>query len=214
MSTAIAIALALAVAGSAVAAGPVAGSAPPPWQALAGGSPVVALDPILQERLEHLASRSALWRNALEAVRHTGRFAIVVTPDRLASLEGLGPSAFRLEPGVLAEVTPVTRGGAHVSGAVVVIDLPLLQRMHERIGSLPGELHADLDRILVHEVYGHAVPYLTAGHLSGRCADPRPDQRPADACAIQRENAVRAELRLGRRHDAGLAGLALARTLR
>jgi hypothetical protein len=63
-------------------------------------------------------------------------------------------------------------------------------------------------------VYGHAVPYLEAGHLSGRCADPEPGQPATQSCAIQRENVVRAELRLGRRTDAALGGLILAGMLR
>jgi hypothetical protein len=69
----------------------------------------------------------------------------------------------------------------------------------------------DLDRILVHEIYGHAVPYLLAGDLSGRCADPQPQERAVDACSIQRENAVRAQLGLGRRVDYGLGDLNLSR---
>jgi len=64
---------------------------------------------------------------------------------------------------------------------------------------------------LVHEIYGHAIPYLLAGDLSGRCADPKRGERASEACSIQRENAVRAELGLGRRTDYGLSDLALAR---
>jgi hypothetical protein len=63
----------------------------------------------------------------------------------------------------------------------------------------------------VHEVYGHALPYVVVGDVAGRCADPGKDERATDACAIRRENAVRAELGLGRRSDPGLLSLALAR---
>ena len=76
---------------------------------------------------------------------------------------------------------------------------------------LPVEKYADLDRILVHEVYGHAFPYLQAGDESGRCPDPAAGERPQDACSIRRENAVRAELGLGRRTDYGLLSLIVGR---
>jgi hypothetical protein len=68
--------------------------------------------------------------------------------------------------------------------------------------------------VLAHEVYGHAIPYLIAGDLSGRCADPVGNQRPEDSCAIARENQIREELKLGNRTDYGLSGLALARRYR
>ena len=74
-----------------------------------------------------------------------------------------------------------------------------------------GTGKTSIARILAHEVYGHAMPYLLAGHLSGKCADPLPGQRATDACAIKRENAIRGELRLGQRRDYGLDGLALVR---
>jgi hypothetical protein len=96
---------------------------------------------------------------------------------------------------------------------MVVVNLPLLKDVH-RSGDLPADLDADLDRILAHEVYGHAVPYLIAGHMSGRCADPLPHQAPVESCAIQRENKVRAELGLGPRTEYGLESLGLVQTFR
>ena len=93
---------------------------------------------------------------------------------------------------------------------VIVVNLRLVQDTHDARLSVPRDFEADLDRILVHEIYGHAVPYLLAGNLSGRCADPKKGESASDACAIRRENAVRAELGLGRRDDHGLYSLALA----
>jgi hypothetical protein len=183
---------------------------PQPTTAIA---PLVVLDPTLQAGLERIASGSPLWRQALEAVKATGRYAIIVTPGQLATRNPDENVALGFDPAVLAEVTPLLHEGSRVIATLVVVNVGLLEQVHRRKGSLPGEFRADLDRILIHEIYGHAVPYLTAGDLSGRCADPQPNQRASDACAIRRENAVRAELRLGRRKDAGLAGLALARML-
>jgi hypothetical protein len=90
------------------------------------------------------------------------------------------------------------------------VNLRLVRQTHDARMSVPREFEADLDRILVHEVYGHAVPYLLAGNLSGRCADPAPQEPAGDACSIRRENAVRSELGLGRRDDHGVFSLRLA----
>lgn len=201
--TAIGVGLAVALLAPAGAAARDAGGEARP-------SPLLASAPALQNSLARIARGSALWREALEAVGRTGRRALIVTPDQIARVSGDARPLVALDPGVLAEVTPVAGDGARVETVLVVINLPLIEEMHARRSSLAGEFEADLDRILAHEVYGHAVPYLLAGSLTGRCPDPRPGERAADACAIQRENAIRAELGLGRRTDSGVHGLLLA----
>lgn len=168
----------------------------------------------LAASLERIAKRSRLWRDAVAAAGRHGRQALVVTPDEVAvadTVAGTGTRPF--DKTVLAGAAPVPRDGFRVDRVLVVVNVDLIERAHRRRGSLPAEMHSDLDRILVHEVYGHALPYLLAGDMSGRCPDPQPGERAVDACAIQRENAVRAELGLGRRIDSGLAGLLLTRSL-
>lgn len=167
--------------------------------------------PVIQASLDRIAAGSALWRDALRAVESTGRRAAILTADRVVVAEPGRRSHRPFDATVLAEVAPLPGPGASIDAVMVVINLTLLEARHRARGSQPWELQDDLDRILIHEVYGHAVPYLTAGDLSGRCADPEPNERPERACAIERENAVRAELGLGRRRDAGLDGLALTR---
>jgi hypothetical protein len=181
-------------------------------RAAADDSPVQTTNPALQASLDRLA-RSASWREALDAVRATGRRAIVVTPNQLRTVN---PASRRddddqFDDTLLAEVAPVVDGGLRVDAVVIVVNLALLQQRHEAQRLLPIEFEMDLDRILVHEIYGHAIPYLLAGTLAGRCADPQPRERAIDACSIRRENTVRAELGLGRRVDYGLQGLSLSR---
>jgi hypothetical protein len=143
------------------------------------------------------------------AVRGTGRRVLVLTPERVRIADARDTDAPRpFDPAVLAEVAFIPDERASLT-AVVIVNLPLLDAVHDRGDALKGQRDADLDRILVHEVYGHALPYLIAGGVSGRCTDPKPGERPADACSIRRENAVRAELGLGRRTDYGLTGLTL-----
>lgn len=177
--------------------------------------PLVTEDPTLRSSLTRIAEGSALWRDAMASLRRNGRQAVILTPDQVVVTDEPGSVAKdAFDPTVLAEVAPVPRADSRVDVVLVVINLPLLEESHRNAGSVPSEFEADLDRILVHEIYGHAVPYLLAGHLSGRCADPAPGERARSACSIQRENAVRAELGLGRRTSYGLDDLNLARRTR
>lgn len=175
--------------------------------------PVVASGhPAIQASLDRIATGSALWRQAVQALEPSRRTAAILTADQVLVADATDhQTRRRFDATVLAEVAPIPGPDDRVERVVVVVNLALLEASHRARGSHPWELHDDLDRILIHEVYGHALPYLLVGDLSGRCADPQRDERPEHACAIQRENAVRAELGLGRRRDAGLDGLALMR---
>lgn len=178
----------------------------------AASGTIVTTSEILQDRLNEIARRSALWRQALEPLRGTDRRVLVVTPDHVVvkdTPDAVSEDPF--DPTVVAAVSPLPHADSEVRIVVVVVNLPLIERVHHRGDSTLAELYWDLDRILVHEIYGHALPYLLAGNLSGRCPDPVPGQEASDACSIRRENAVREELRLGRRTGYGLKDLFLAR---
>jgi hypothetical protein len=180
-----------------------------------GASRVMAYHPMLRASLERIAGGSRLWREALDHLAGSGRQVVVLTPDqvRYRTSSRVGATE-NFDANLLAETIPVVDSGTAVPLVVVVVNLPLLSRAHHaQPWSVATDLQEDLDRIVVHEVYGHAIPYLVAGDLSGRCSDAEAGQRPVDACAIQRENAVRAELQLGLRADAGLEGLKLHRRL-
>jgi hypothetical protein len=169
-----------------------------------------AQHPVIRASLNRLAARSSAWRDAVAELAKTGRRAVIVTPDQVRVVDRDGQPGPPFDPSVLAEVQPIADAQDRVATVLVVVNVDLLATVHAR-SQWSFDLDADLDRILAHEVYGHAVPYLLSGHLSGKCADPVPGQRPTDACAIQRENAVRSQLGLGQRIDSGLHGLALAR---
>ena len=174
--------------------------------------PLLVEHPVLAKSLSRLYLGSQRWREALDAVANTGRKVVVVTPDKVRVRDENGESETPFDPNVIAEVQPLADDWSRVATVVVVINLPLLDKLYSDASA--ADLENDLDRILAHEVYGHAVPYLLAGHLSGKCADPLPRQKATDACAIQRENEVRSELRLGQRREYGLNGLAMARRYR
>ena len=167
--------------------------------------------PALQASLDRLNSGSTAWQDAVAAVAKTGRRALIVTPDRIrvADLEGTPSKPF--DERLLAEAEPVADENQRVETVVVIVNLALLEKVHGKRSS-GSAFDADLDRILAHEVYGHAVPYLLAGHLSGKCADSRKGQPAWQSCAIRRENEVRRQLGLGLRIDDGLDSLAMGYT--
>ena len=174
--------------------------------------PLIVEHPVLAASLARLYAGSPRWRDAFDAVLNAGRRVVVVTPDKVRVRDERGGPETPFDSDVLAEVQPITDDWSRVDTVVVVINLPLLDKLYS--DATAADLNADLDRILAHEVYGHAIPYLLAGHLSGKCADPLPKQRATDACAIKRENEIRGELRLGERRGYGLDGLTIARRLR
>jgi hypothetical protein len=177
----------------------------------AQSAPILTTDRTFLASLERIGKGSALWREAIQEVRKTGRRVLVVTPaDVRITARPAGRDREGFDSGALAEAIPVIGEDLQISVVVVVVNLRLLQETHDARLSLRRDFEADLDRILVHEIYGHAVPYLLAGDLSGRCPDPGQEESASAACSISRENAVRAELGLGRRQDRGLSSLTLA----
>ena len=163
--------------------------------------PLAVSHPVLMASLERLSARSASWRGALAAVSITGRRTILTTADK---------TEYGFDVDKLAQALPLVDEQQRVGAVVVIINLELMQRL----SGLPVkavQFEDDLDRILAHEVFGHAIPLLQAGNLAGNCDDPAPGQRATDSCAIKRENLIRKELRLGLRFDSGREGLAMTR---
>jgi hypothetical protein len=192
-----------------VAALPVRADGP----AVTATTAVITNNPDIQESLNRLYERSATWRRALEQVEKLGRKVVVVTPKNVRVKDPKNGKLRSFDRDVLAEVQPLAEYETRVDAVVVVINVPLLERMLGTTNTVT-DFENDLDLVVAHEVYGHAIPYLLAGDLSGKCADPQAGERPEDSCAIKRENEIRAELRVDERRDYSLYGLAMARRFR
>jgi hypothetical protein len=181
-------------------------------QSPASVSPFLASNPTIRASLDRIARGSALWRDSAETIGAKGGRVVVLTSDQVVVADSpVSVQRDRFDGGTLAGIAPVVKPDSSIQVVLVVINLELLNEAHRSQGSLPAEFETDLDRILIHEVFGHAMPYLLVGDLSGRCPDPSPGEAAAKACSIVRENLVRAEMRLGRRTDYGLSGLTLSR---
>lgn len=161
-----------------------------------------AADASIQAALRRIDAGSRTWRAGMDSVAAVGGSIVVAT---LAELTGVPD---RFARGELAEVAPVAAADSTVRTVLVVVNTELLDRLYRQAGAPRSQRDADLMRILIHEIYGHAVPYLTAGHLRGACPDP--PGRGTRGCSVNRENLVGAELRLGFRRSYDTSGLALS----
>lgn len=173
----------------------------PVWAQDATDGPVVASHSVLASSVQRLTSQSASWREAVNALASTGRRAFVITPDQIKT---------PIDAATLAQVFPIADEQSRVDTVLVVVNLELLKKL----SGLPVtavDFEDDVDRVIAHEVYGHAIPFLLSGSLAGKCADPVAGQSAIASCVIQRENVIRREMRLGLRSEYGRESLAIAR---
>jgi len=162
---------------------------------------IQAFHPVLAASVERLAAESSSWREAMKAVAATGRRAVLITNDRFDGV---------FEADTLAQAEPIVVDQSRVDVMLVVVNLELLHKL-SGLQMTAVDFEDDVDRILAHEVYGHAVPVLLAGSLAAKCADPAAGQSAIASCAVQRENVIRREMRLGQRVDYGRDSLAIAK---
>ena len=169
--------------------------------AVSADAPLVVSNATLVASVDRLSAESRTFRDAVAAVAATGRHTVLTTPDKVS---------FPFDRTVLAQGYPMSDDDGRVDTMVIVINLELLQKL-SGLSMTAVDFEDDLDRIVAHEIYGHAVPVLLAGNLSGNCADPAIGQSALTSCAVQRENVIRREMRLGQRLEYGRDSLALAR---
>ncbi|HEX7091430.1 MAG TPA: hypothetical protein VF192_14925 [Longimicrobiales bacterium] len=169
---------------------------------------VTVADELLATRMDALERRSATWRAGMDSIHATGFYVLVGGPAAVRSMvRGLE----RYSPQHLGEVIPLRDENGEIAGAVVTIDLPRLERLWRRTDLPRSAFEADVDRILIHEIYGHVVPLAASRNIEGGCPDPEPGEPAWTSCAIRRENVIRDELGLEPRVAYDLTGLAIGR---
>lgn len=167
-------------------------------------------DTTLALRMGVLASQSSIWRAGLDTIRANGFRVLVATPEQVPGLVA-GMETYRARH--FGEVIPIRDRWGAIIGAVVTVDVPRLERLY-RLTGLPDEmLDLDIDRILIHEIYGHVVPLSQTRTIPGGCPDPKPGAPAETSCAIRRENRIREELGLEPRVTYDLRGLSIGRFL-
>jgi len=207
MVIAAALATAAQGAGAQDTTGPVAGEG----RILSSVTPaLLSTHPRLRDALDRIMERSEAFRREVLRVAALGRRVIVVTSEQVPVQNPETAAGHAFDDSQLAAAFPIAGPDSGIGAVIVVLNLALLERLGRELLLDGRELDADIDRVLIHEVYAHAVPWLLEGR-AGICPDPAPGQRAAEACSIRRENEVRAEAGLGLRTDYGLASLTLGR---
>jgi len=171
---------------------------------------IEVMSPLLGKRMAHLAERSRIWRAGMDSLAASGFRVVVAEPEQARErVAGLGAYT----PEHVGEVLAVWDEQGRIVGAVVTVDVAKLRELYELTDLSEETFLADVDRILIHEIYGHVVPLAASRQISGGCPDPAPGEPALASCAIERENAIRAELGLEPRTVYDLRGLAVGRAL-
>lgn len=142
-------------------------------------SRVVVMQPILAARIDYLAQRSPSFRAAWELI-HASRIPVRIGTDRQMKREL--PRWYRDHPTEWGGLTLLAANtGERITDVVVVIRVPA------------DESIAEIDRVLIHEIFGHLTPAIAAASALVEC----PDQlRPGEVvpCVQLRERIIAAEL--------------------
>jgi hypothetical protein len=167
---------------------------------------ILSTQPRLVAVLNRLLARSRTF--AREAARVAARDRhITVVARREVPWDALKRNVHYAD-GSAAAALPLVDGDGKVRNFLVVVDYSMLSRLGSSKHLLKKDIETDLTRLLIHEIYGHAMPWLLYGKAGG-CFDPKPGQLPASACSIRRENRIRKELGLGVRTDFGIESFAM-----
>lgn len=154
-------------------------------------SRVEIITPVLADRIQHIARQSPSFRAAWDMVQASG---VPVRVGTYAQLQSRLPRWYRQHPAEWAGVTVISADArAGISGAIVVVRITPLEQAAR--GLPPGNdyVRSEIDRVLIHEIYGHLAPVVASGDARQEC----PDQlRPGEAtpCVQLRERKIAAEL--------------------
>lgn len=144
------------------------------------------MQPVLAERIEQIARQSPSFRDAWDMIR---RGSVRVRIGSYSQLRSELPRWYRNHPNDWAGVTVLSSNGG-VSSAVVALRLSLLEQLSQDLPAGNTYVTDEIDRLLIHEIYGHLAPVVASGQ---EC----PDQvRPGEtsSCVKLREQRIAAEL--------------------
>lgn len=160
------------------------------WRHGDGGLRVT--DPLLAAGIEAVRAECPSFDGALQRVDASGIPVIVGTAEQL---ERVLPPEIRTHGGWMGITVAWGRSDGSLRRVAVAIRADGLREIHRSYGNPEAVFSSALEDLLIHEIYGHAVPMVDARLARGVCPDPRPGQHLAESCAGRRELEVRAERR-------------------
>lgn len=155
-------------------------------------SRVEILNPLLAERIQHISRQSPSFRSAWDMIQSSG-IPVRVGTDR--QLQNQLPRWYRDHPNEWGGVTVMSADvRARLDGAVVAVRISPLQDIARQMPAGGDDyLLSQIDRLLIHEIYGHLTPVIATRDAAQEC----PDQLRAGEvtpCVQLRERQVAAEL--------------------
>lgn len=178
------------------------GCASAPWTPVpvpASGPRLIVRDSLLAARIASIEARSPTFRRALAALEAQPVAIVVVTTG--AVKETMPEHVRKLQPGQTVRFTH--KEASRPPFIIVIVNPALLRHIQERGGASDDAVLRDLDHVLIHEIYGHAIPYSASAGTGSPCLDM--------LCAIPRENSVRREMGASIRRERGARALEVYR---
>jgi hypothetical protein len=154
---------------------------------------LVVLDDQIAESLNRLRQGSSTFDATMAQLERSRTPILIGTLDQLAELV---PSPFRTGSG-WAGLTLSWGAADNLSRSLVVVQMQWLTALAARepeTGGSDSHLRKELDRLMIHEVYGHLAPVVQARRLRANCPDARAGQRYTESCVAQREMEILREL--------------------
>jgi hypothetical protein len=168
------------------------------------GSGLVINDSLLARTIARIRTLSPAFDSAMVAVEHAGVPVYIGTDVELRKQIPWGFQRIA-EWEAITTTYPLTPEGARgrpIEHAAVIVRLEPLREALLASSTSPNDIsliERHLERVLGHEIYGHLMPQLQLGLTAPiACDDPQSAETWYDACVMQRERHVVAELTLAR----------------
>jgi len=160
------------------------------------GRAVVVLDSTVEAGIARLRTASPTFEEAWSQLETRKIPVLIGTREQL---ENVLPSNFRRGHG-WAGLTVNWGFDDTLTRSVVALRLEWLRGVHGLAGDEEAgteAFDAALEKLLIHEVYGHLTPVVKTRSLRYHCADPRPGERHEESCVGQREQLILDEIEHG-----------------
>ena len=153
---------------------------------------VEVLNAELAQHIEAIAGKSPTFRASWQMLQTSG---VPVRIGTNVQLKEELPSWYRKNPRRWAAVTFAQGPRGGLSHVIVALNTGAMDVIAERAAAGDAYMKDELDRVLVHEIYGHTVPLVEARDASKGCPDAlQPGE--SKSCVAVRETQIAAELEI------------------
>jgi hypothetical protein len=154
---------------------------------------VEVLSTELAQHIVDIAEKSPTFRAAWERIAEAG---VPISIGTDAQLRDELPSWYRNNPRNWAGVTVAKGAEGSLSSVVVALSVDAMKQIADGAAYMGDYFTGELDRVLIHEIYGHVVPVVEARDMSKGCPD-AVEEGETQSCVAKREAQIAAEIERG-----------------